>query len=247
MFNKKPKDMIVLLDNATNITPHNYKLLQYYFDQNHVRSVVFTVDNIENLNLPESFYDRIGKRVIKTKEIAKDDAVKVVLDRLTNKYLSKENVELIYDLYKSSDDAFNMNTFIKRCEAVLDYMAKNKKLTISDDEIKEIFDRNNFKTQSSYETYESTHCHECGNELVKVGDNYRCETCDSFCLNCGALIEDEDVTCPDCGVVFEDYTKLDDNSDDNINETNTEPLNVREIDESIENPKFNAEDEKVTA
>jgi predicted amidophosphoribosyltransferase len=46
-------------------------------------------------------------------------------------------------------------------------------------------------------------CPTCGRKLKKIGEYYRCEYCDEYCENCGALCDEEDLRCPECGLIFE--------------------------------------------
>ena len=69
LFNKKPKNMIVLLDNVTELSKINTERLKYYFDQNYIKSIIFTAEKYNKVKFSESLRDRIGKRVVQTPKI----------------------------------------------------------------------------------------------------------------------------------------------------------------------------------
>jgi uncharacterized Zn finger protein (UPF0148 family) len=79
-------------------------------------------------------------------------------------------------------------------------------------------------------------CNLCDSELIKVGDFYRCENCDLYCPECGALIFEDETTCPYCFVEFEfvddEEETLED--DDEIEEEIVEEDNEKEYFEEEE-------------
>ncbi len=55
------------------------------------------------------------------------------------------------------------------------------------------------------EDYDETKkCNKCDEPLKKVGENWRCETCDRYCNNCGAHTSEDDKICPECGIGLEE-------------------------------------------
>ncbi|MFT7615743.1 MAG: Cdc6-like AAA superfamily ATPase [Candidatus Woesearchaeota archaeon] len=81
LFNDKPKGMILLLDNVHSISSRNCEKIKYYFDQNYIRSVVFTTETYSKLKLDRSIHDRIMGQVIQIAPYSKFDVLRVVRDR----------------------------------------------------------------------------------------------------------------------------------------------------------------------
>ena len=46
MFNKKPKNMILLLDEVQNLSEKNCERIKYYYDSNFIKAVVFTSSDL---------------------------------------------------------------------------------------------------------------------------------------------------------------------------------------------------------
>jgi ABC-type oligopeptide transport system ATPase subunit len=215
LLGKRPKNMILLIDNAKSLTPKAYKQIQYYFDQDYIKSIVFATEDLEALNMPQSFLDRIGKRVIELKPLSMDEAVELVLERLDQDIISKDKLEKIFIL---SDK--NMTSFLKNVQKVLLYLAEedeNEDLELDINTINEIVtkeDDHDLEDDDENEDDEDSTdvCSDCNEKLVRIGNHYRCEECDLYCPECGVLIDPEDYECPSCGIKFEDDE--DDNDED---------------------------------
>jgi Cdc6-like AAA superfamily ATPase len=195
LMNQKPDGMILLLDNALALGRKSYERLQYYFDQNYLRSIVFATTNSKLLKFPGSLFDRIGKRKITTRKLHMDDAVSMVLLRIEdNEFLSKQDLEKIYAL--SDGDIYD---FLKNCEKLGMYKVENdiEEITASDIEValkNELNKEEELKTNS---------CLECDAELILIGEHYRCENCDLYCPECGVIVSEDDTECPNCKVEIE--------------------------------------------
>ncbi len=122
LMGKKPRDMILLMDDVEELTRKNSERIKYYYDQNHIRSVIFTGTNYKTLGFTESLKERVSK-VIKLKELTEDDAVDIIKMRLGNNEIMPENI--IRDIYKKSNK--NMKTLMVHCSKVLDYTIGEKK------------------------------------------------------------------------------------------------------------------------
>ncbi|MCF7862301.1 AAA family ATPase [Candidatus Woesearchaeota archaeon] len=195
LMNKKPNGMILLLDNALALPRKSYERLQYYFDQNYLKSVVFATTESKLLKFPGSLFDRIGKRKISTKKLHMDDAVSMVLQRIEdNEFISKEDLEKIYALSDGS-----IYKFLENCEKIGMYKVENdlEDITASDIEValKSTIDKE--------EALPTNNCLECEGQLILIGEHYRCENCDLFCPECGVLVSEDDTECPNCKVEIE--------------------------------------------
>lgn len=50
-------------------------------------------------------------------------------------------------------------------------------------------------------------CQTCGSLLVKIGKHIRCPRCDSYCTDCGTLVQKKNAACPECRVSFKKFPK----------------------------------------
>ncbi len=119
---KEPSNMILLMDDVEELTRKNSERIKYYYDQNHIRSVIFTGTNYKTVGFTESLKERVSK-VIKLKELTEDDAVDIIKTRLNNNEAMPENI--IRDIYKKSNK--NMKTLMVNCSKVLDYTISEKR------------------------------------------------------------------------------------------------------------------------
>ena len=103
ILNKKPKDMIVLMDNVHELSNKNTERLKYYFDQNYIRSIIFTTTDYNDVKFSDSLRDRIGTRIAKTPEITDGDAVDIIKARIGDDDILNE--ELIRKIFQYSDNS----------------------------------------------------------------------------------------------------------------------------------------------
>src|SRR3989344_1705432 len=120
LFRKLPRDMIVLVDGVEELSQKNCERIKNYFDQNYVKSIVFTGNNINSVNFTDSLKERISK-VIRIKDITDDDAVDIIHARLDDKEIIPDKV--IKDVFGRSKR--NTKQFIENCEKLCKYAAEN--------------------------------------------------------------------------------------------------------------------------
>ncbi len=205
-----PKDMILLLDNVEELSKLNNERIKYLFDQNYLKSVIFTGKNYESAEFTDSVRSRIGKRVIKLNPLSEDTAAEMIKDRLGEKNSGLLSDSTIKDIYSHSNGdlkKFLMDTYLV-CE--LAGSGKNKRITKQ--MIEKALTKDAEKVKSFAEiidhekevSIETKTCEDCQGELKKFGEYYRCENCDTFCTECGNIVESEDESCPECGVDFDE-------------------------------------------
>ena len=129
-----PKEMIMLLDNVSELSRKNTHRMKYFFDQGNILSIIFTGERLANARIPLSIKHRIGKRNYKLKDLTEDEAVDLVLDRLDFKdYLGEEQI------YKIAARSSNLNELFANCEAALQLMIDENENSVDDRLIKKIF------------------------------------------------------------------------------------------------------------
>ncbi|MDD5253914.1 MAG: AAA family ATPase [Candidatus Nanoarchaeia archaeon] len=135
IFSKTPKDMILLFDDIEELSRKNTERIKYFYDQNYIRSIIFTGINYKRLNFSDSLKDRITK-VIKIPELDDNDAVEIVEERLEGKDIIPE--EFIKEAYKRSNK--NLKAFLKTCEDLVKYAVEDKSDKVTRDHVKVIFE-----------------------------------------------------------------------------------------------------------
>src|SRR3989344_1489440 len=134
MFKLHPKDMIVLLDEAQDLTPENTQRIKYFFDQGNIKSVVFTGVSYERCNLHESIKDRIGKDVLKLRELNDDEAILLIRNRIGETNLMSD--EIIKKLWKLSNK--NPRRLLQYSDMVCRKVVETDEKEVTDKVIKEV-------------------------------------------------------------------------------------------------------------
>ncbi|MBD3203042.1 hypothetical protein GF327_02010 [Candidatus Woesearchaeota archaeon] len=121
LLNKKPKNMVLLLDNAQNLSEKNNERIKFYFDQNYLRSIIFTCEEFKDIKISASLKDRIGSRIKEIPEIDEHDAVEIIRNRIGESNLLTD--ELIIEIFKRSDR--NPKKMIKNCKKIAKLVVQN--------------------------------------------------------------------------------------------------------------------------
>ena len=84
LLKKKPKGMILLMDNVQYLSKKNNERIKYYYDQDYIKSVVFTTTDYSLVRFTNAIKDRIGKNIIKLKKLKPSYAIKIAGERLND-------------------------------------------------------------------------------------------------------------------------------------------------------------------
>lgn len=188
LLNEKSKDMILLIDNIQYLSEQNNEKIKYFYDQDYIKSVVFTVTNYNLVNFTEAIKSRVGRNIIKLKKLSKNDSLEIVKERLSNKYILSE--EVLDQLHKSST---NVKELLVNCNSLCGYLDKKDRYRAKIEDVDRI-------ASNHVEVKEVETCLECNRKLVEIGGYWRCANCDKFCGVCGALCDIKDSECPRCGL-----------------------------------------------
>ncbi len=134
LFNIKPKNMILLLDEVEHLSEKNSERIKYYFDLNFLRAVIFTGKDFKKAGLNKSIKQRIAK-VIKLKPLTDYEAVKAIKSMIGDDLL---NDRAIKKIYKHSEK--NIGLLVDNTKAVLKKMATEKKQKLSEEELNKILE-----------------------------------------------------------------------------------------------------------
>ncbi|MBN1175904.1 AAA family ATPase [Candidatus Woesearchaeota archaeon] len=212
VFNKKPKHMILIIDNVAELSQVNLERLKFFFDNAYLQSVIFSSESIKKVGFPESMLNRIGRRIIKIKHLTKEQAVELAFSRLdedpneSDSLITKAQVEEIFEKSGKNPKQFLLN--LHRVFEEMDFEEAEK---IEKAHLKVIEDKLDEEDETDYYISlgadvidaEEQMTDSKGNKLMKIGEYYRCPVYDMFCGNCGAIVKQDDVSCPECQAEFE--------------------------------------------
>jgi len=189
----KKKGMILLLDNVEHLSKKNNEKIKYYFDEDLIKSVVFTASDYSSVDFTNAIRDRIGRNIIQLDPLKLDEVLRIVEERLGKIKILPRNV-----LNRLFEDVVNLKDFLKKSELLSKRVVEKSKTKATINDIKDID-----QEIIDEETEDDTEiCPDCDTNLMKYGGHWRCENCDQFCTGCGTLLDEEDLTCPGCGALF---------------------------------------------
>ncbi len=137
MFGMMPKEMIVLLDEAQQLSSVNTERIKYFFDQGNIKSVVFTGTDYSNTNLHQSIKERVGQDgLFKIKELGEDQAVALMRNRIGNTNLISD--DLIKKIWHLSGK--NPRRLLQRLDRVFRYAVENMETVIKEEHLSKIFE-----------------------------------------------------------------------------------------------------------
>lgn len=111
LMHKTPRNMILLVDDIQSLSKKNSERMKYFYDQNYVRSIIFTGPSLKQLDLTKSFVERINK-ILKLRDLTDDEAVTIVQTRLNNNEILPEDIiKEVFNLCKK-----NTKEFLAKCE-----------------------------------------------------------------------------------------------------------------------------------
>ncbi|MFP4195233.1 MAG: hypothetical protein ACLFSN_00525 [Candidatus Woesearchaeota archaeon] len=212
LMGKKPKGMILLLDNANELSEVNLERLKHYFDQGYLQSIIFTAPKMNACAFSDSMYNRIGRRVLRMEPLSEKEATDIAFERLDEDKEDEDALisqELASEVFTKSGK--NMKEFLMNLHRVFETMfedeqetVQKKHLEVLDKELGEN-EKEELESQLSIEkkTMDKELFDEKGNRIVKVGKYYRRPAYEMFCSNCGAIVAEEDEQCPECYAEFE--------------------------------------------
>lgn len=136
LFGLMPKDMIVLLDEAQQLTPVNTERIKYFFDQSNIKSVIFTGLNYEKTELHDSIKERIGEDgLFKIHDLSEDEAISLIRNRIGNSKIVSDDI--IKKLWK--DSGKNPRRLLQKLDKVYRYALENMESEIKEAQLKDIF------------------------------------------------------------------------------------------------------------
>jgi len=189
LLKRKPKGMILLIDNVQYLSKKNNEKIKFNYDEDKIKSVIFTTTSYSLVNFSDAIRDRIGKNIIRLKRHDHKHVLEIISQRIGNSVMLPDDV--IKELYYDSE---NLKEILIKCKLLCKYAKENGR------EIVDIKDISKIKFKEEEQEEQTDICPECREKLIKVNEHWRCRNCDRYCKNCGSLIDKEDDSCPECSV-----------------------------------------------
>ena len=123
LFNRMPKNMVLLLDNVQSLSKKNNDRIKYYFDQGQIKSIIFTSRFFSRAKFSDSLKDRIGNRVVTVPYLNDFEAVQLIRNRIGNSPLL--NDELIMKIFKISNN--NPRILLENCDLLAEHAVEKKR------------------------------------------------------------------------------------------------------------------------
>jgi len=116
-----PNGMIVLMDDAGELDKKNCERIKYFYDQNYIKSIIFTGESYNKANFTESLKDRV-KKVIKLNDLKEYESLDILNSRLNGKQLIPDDVAK--EIFERTDG--NPKKFLNACEELCKTIAETK-------------------------------------------------------------------------------------------------------------------------
>ena len=145
LFNIKPKDMILLLDEAQTLSSKDFERLHSYFQEGYLKSIVLVGKGIETNAIANGLKKHMQE--VKLVELNEESAVKIVRKRIGNLKLLPDNI--IKRVYTISNN--NVRLLLKNCEEVCKRAVETGRKKISEEFLKQVFPQHFKKTAEKKE------------------------------------------------------------------------------------------------
>lgn len=133
LFKIKPKNIILLLDETARLNLKDINQLKEYFVDGYFKTIVLAGASIEHSEHAKEIKSLTGKNVFRLGEIGKENAVSLIRKRIGKlNVISDDIIEKIYSYNR------NPRAFLKNTEDVMKYALDNNKISVEDEDIKEV-------------------------------------------------------------------------------------------------------------
>jgi len=132
LFDLKPKDMILLLDEAQELGAKDYEKLYSYYQEGYFKSIVYVGKEFKKEEVTEKIKELM--KPIKLRKLSGDEAVTIVRNRIGSLPLLSD--EVIKKVFEASD--LNVRMLLKNCEKLCKHAVNYGETKITDEMIKNI-------------------------------------------------------------------------------------------------------------
>jgi hypothetical protein len=132
LFDMKPKDMILLLDEAQELCKKDYSKLYSYYQEGYLKSIVFVGRSFDKKEIDEKVVELMKE--IKLRKLSDDEAVKVIRRRVGSLPLLSD--EVIKQVFNGSDK--NIRVLLKNLESLCKHAVNYGETKITEELVKEV-------------------------------------------------------------------------------------------------------------
>lgn len=133
LFDLKPKDMILLLDEAHTLTGKDYERLQSYMQEGFVKAVVLVCQQVDTKSFPVQWKSKVQQVSLNT--LTEAAAVQIVRKRIGDLALLSD--DMIKEIYKLSEN--NARLLLKNCEEACKRAVETGRKKISTEFLRQVF------------------------------------------------------------------------------------------------------------
>ncbi len=134
-FGVVPKGMILLVDEAQDITFEEAEEIAAFYKDGSIKAIVFFGTDIVQKNLPKFVSRSIRGNIISLSTVSPEKAVEIIRKRIgRSKILSDEMIKRIYAL-----SGFNPRRMLENCEDACKFAAGRQEKTVREAHIRELF------------------------------------------------------------------------------------------------------------
>ncbi len=131
LFGVKGTDLILLLDEAQELTLQDLQTIKDYYKK-HFKSIVIVSSDWDTVKKLDGVKDLVGENLIKLEELSDEDAINIVRKRIGNiKILSDDMIKEIFHLSEK-----NPRHLLKNCEDVCRYAMNMGSKEVKKDHLK---------------------------------------------------------------------------------------------------------------
>ncbi len=132
----KPKGMILLLDEISELKIKDIKKIEDYFSRRHFKSVIFVSTGIQRARHSTEIKKMVGSNIFRVGEIKKEDAIRIIRARIGAIHIISDKIIGEIFSYGQTPREILMNT-----EAVLRYTVDNNLKEITEKDVSIAMDK----------------------------------------------------------------------------------------------------------
>ena len=137
-----PKNMILLVDEAQDITKEEANDILDYFEKGNIKSVVFFGTEIKPKNFPKKLSQHLNGNIIALSNLSPEKAVEIVRKRIGDAPVLSDAI--IKKLYSIS--GYNPRRLLENCEDLCKYVISRNENSATDRHVKTLFGQIKTKT-----------------------------------------------------------------------------------------------------